>query len=72
MGSAFPRHPPGLIKQLPRRHLQRLGDLIEDDNRRITHTALDAADVGPVQAAMVGKALLREALLLPQFLEVQT
>lgn len=37
-----------------------------------TNAALDAADVGAVQAAVVGKALLREALLLSQGLEIGT
>ncbi len=44
----------GFIQQGTGRHLQRPGDLVEDDHGGISDPALDAADVGPVQPAMVG------------------
>ena len=58
----------GLIQQLACRHFQRLGDLVDNHNGWVANTALDAADVRSMQAAVIGKALLREALVLTQFL----
>ncbi len=67
-GSALLWHRPGFIKQLPNRYLQGFGDLVNDEHRRVANAPFDAADISPMQSAVVGKALLREALLLPQFL----
>lgn len=57
-----------VIQQRTGRHLQCLGDFVEDEHRGVADAALNAADVGAVQATMVGKAFLREALVLSQFL----
>lgn len=42
-GSAAPARPLHVLEELAGRHLQRLGDLVEDDHRRVAHAALDAA-----------------------------
>ena len=70
-GSALLWHRSDLIKQLPSRHLQSLSDLVDNQHRRVADAPFDAADIGPMQSAVVGKTLLREGLVLPQFLQIQ-
>ena len=54
--SGLPRYGPNVIQKPPGWHLQRLGDLVEDDDGRVAHPALDAADVGPVARQAAAKA----------------
>ena len=51
--------------------IQRLGDFGENHDGRVAHAALDAADIGAVQAAIKGKALLREPELLPYLPDIE-
>ena len=49
---------------------ERHGDPLEDDDRWITTSALDAAEVSRMNFCAVGQLLLREADLPPQLLHV--
>ena len=49
---------------------QCFGQPRHNDDGRISRAALDAADVGPVQAGFEGEFLLRPAPLLPDPLEI--
>jgi hypothetical protein len=49
------------LEQPRRRHAERRGDLVQDEHGRVSDAALDAADLGPVQAAFESELLLRPA-----------
>lgn len=51
------------------RHVQRLGDLHDVDDRRIPLAALDHADVVPIETGSRRKFILRQAALRPQLAE---
>lgn len=69
-GASLPR-PVLTVKKDSRGLAQRDGQLGHDHDRGIANPALDAADIGAVEAALEGQILLRPALFAPQFLDVQ-
>ena len=62
--------PVRLFQQARRRHAERRCDPLQDQNRRIAESALDAAHVSAVQAALEGQALLRMALRQAQSAQI--
>jgi hypothetical protein len=61
-----------LIKQLPRPHAKRSGELLEDRHSRIALPPLDIADIGAVDAGTVGVVFLAPAVCLAQAANVLT
>lgn len=55
-----------LLQQLVSSDPQSLRQSFEDDDRRVAHATLDAADIGPVQLSLEGERLLRQAFLQPE------
>lgn len=55
-----------LVQQFACVHTKRFRDLLNDGDRWIARSAFEIADVGTVDAGLVGKGLLRQARFKPQ------
>jgi len=55
------------FKQLCQFDFEAFGDLLNAEERQIALSALDLADVRPVQAAMLLRLLLRPSTRVPEF-----
>lgn len=58
------------VEQRPDRRLERYGKAINDCDGRIAHPPFDAADISAMEAALLGKLLLRPAFVAAQALKV--
>jgi hypothetical protein len=60
------------VQQISRLHVQRIRNLIDDFDGRVSSAALDVTDIGPMQACIEREIFLRQPLFKPQFSHIRS